>query len=69
MIHASGIDFIGSYVDYIHTNLYYTLSKKERRATFHDLRIYKPLKITNNLPKDIIDMQHNPTGKSSPLII
>lgn len=65
MIHASEVDFIGSYVDYIHTNFYYTLSKKEGRATFHDMRTYRPIKITNNLPKGIIDFKHNPTGKSN----
>lgn len=62
------MDFVNAYVDYIHTNLYYTVSRKEKRATFHDLRSYKPIKITNGLPGSIVDVQHNNTGKSNPSI-
>jgi hypothetical protein len=58
------VDFTNAYVDYIHTNFYYTISKKERRASFHDLRTYKPIKITNDLPANIVDVQHSKTGKS-----
>ena len=28
LIHAARVDFVSAYVDYIHTNLYYTLCKK-----------------------------------------
>lgn len=59
------MDFISAYVDYVHTNLYYTLSRKEKRITFHDLRTYRPVKITSNLPASIVDVQHNNTGKSN----
>jgi len=58
------VDFLSAYVDFVHTNLYYTLSVKEKRATFHDLRSYKPIKITSGLPGGIIDVQHSKTGKS-----
>lgn len=56
-------------MDFIHTNLYYTVSKKENKIAFHDLRTYKPIKITNDLPKGLLKVSHNQSGKSTLAII
>jgi hypothetical protein len=69
LIHASPVEFINAFVDYIHTNIYYTFCRKERRMSFHDLRTHKPIKIISNLAHDIRDIKHNQTGKSSNNII
>ena len=48
-IHSQSVNIIGNYVDYTFTNLYYTVSKDEKRIVFSDLRTNKNIKIINGL--------------------
>lgn len=67
--HSSRVDFIRAFVDYVHTNVYFSASIKERRAIFYDIRTSKAIKTVTGLPDGIIDIQNNEIGKStSPFI-
>lgn len=67
-VSEDSIDLIDVFVDLVHTNVYYCLCKKERRLSFFDLRAYKKINSTQNLPKNIVDIKHNKSGKSIQLL-
>lgn len=62
-IHSQSVDIIGNYVDYSMTNLYFTVSKDERRMVFSDLRTNRNVQIINGLPLHLKNTIANESGR------
>lgn len=57
------MNYIGHYVDFSENNLYFSVSKNEKRIVFSDLRTNKKVHITNGLPMGIRNAVANKSGK------
>ena len=62
-IHSQEVNYIGHYVDFSENNLYFSVSKNEKRIVFSDLRTNKKVHITNGLPMGIRNAVANKSGK------